>query len=50
VPAFDGDTRIGVVNVAWDGDDHAFIPDTAVRQWVWSTSPKLGLALAPPHS
>ena len=29
VCAFDGDRLIGFVNVAWDGDDHAFIPDTA---------------------
>jgi GNAT superfamily N-acetyltransferase len=30
VCAFDGDSLIGFVNVAWDGDDHAFILDTAV--------------------
>jgi GNAT superfamily N-acetyltransferase len=30
VCAFDADTLIGFVNVAWDGDDHAFILDTAV--------------------
>jgi GNAT superfamily N-acetyltransferase len=30
VCAFDADTLIGFVNVAWDGDDHAFVLDTAV--------------------
>jgi ribosomal protein S18 acetylase RimI-like enzyme len=30
VCAFDGDELIGFVNVAWDGDEHAFILDTAV--------------------
>jgi GNAT superfamily N-acetyltransferase len=30
VCAFDGDTLIGFVNVAWDGDLHAFLIDTAV--------------------
>jgi GNAT superfamily N-acetyltransferase len=30
VCAFDHDTLIGFVNVAWDGDLHAFILDTAV--------------------
>jgi GNAT superfamily N-acetyltransferase len=30
VCAFDADTLIGVVIVAWDGDDHAFLLDTAV--------------------
>jgi ribosomal protein S18 acetylase RimI-like enzyme len=30
VCAYDADSLIGFVNVAWDGDDHAFILDTAV--------------------
>jgi ribosomal protein S18 acetylase RimI-like enzyme len=30
VCVIDGDTLIGFVNVAWDGDDHAFLLDTAV--------------------
>lgn len=32
VCAFDGDTLIGFVNVAWDGGVHAFILDTAVSR------------------
>jgi ribosomal protein S18 acetylase RimI-like enzyme len=31
VGAFDGETLVGFVNVAWDGRDHAFILDTRVH-------------------
>ena len=31
VCAYDGDLLVGFVNVAWDGDLHAFLLDTAVR-------------------
>jgi GNAT superfamily N-acetyltransferase len=30
ITAHDGDTLVGFVNVAWDGDIHAFILDTIV--------------------
>ena len=34
VGAYDGETLVGFVNVAWDGGGHAFILDTMVdRQW-----------------
>jgi GNAT superfamily N-acetyltransferase len=31
VGAFDGDLLIGFVNIAWDGNEHAFLLDTMVR-------------------
>lgn len=31
VCAFDGETLVGFVNVAWDGGAHAFIVDTSVH-------------------
>ena len=34
VAAYDGDTLVSFVNVAWDGGQHAFILDTSVhRDW-----------------
>ncbi len=32
VCAYEGDLLVGFVNVAWDGGEHAFILDTAVRR------------------
>ena len=31
VGAFDGDRLIGFVNIAWDGNEHAFLLDTMVH-------------------
>jgi GNAT superfamily N-acetyltransferase len=31
IGAFDGDLLIGFVNIAWDGNEHAFMLDTMVR-------------------
>ena len=31
VGAFDGDLLIGFINIAWDGNEHAFLLDTMVR-------------------
>jgi GNAT superfamily N-acetyltransferase len=51
VGAYDGDTIVGFVNIAWDGGVHAFILDTCVlparrRQGVASRLVKEAIALA----
>jgi GNAT superfamily N-acetyltransferase len=51
VCAFDHDTLIGFVNVAWEGDLHAFILDTAVLQRYERQGVGTGLvALATEHA